>query len=283
MTSALETPSMTKPHAVIPHTDPAFGRVLNAVEGRMPVWNESLEQMLLEHSFLIFRGVQLESSEDLLAYGKHAGTPLTYAFGQIFELKAASVKDGKTQLSDRAMSIHQDSVLPVEFADIIMMYVWSIPSQGGESLLCDNRKFLSLLQQRDPALYDFFIHAQVQYKNHTGNYYAGEEIDWVEKPTMRGHPLLDCTMPFFALHPLGDPHCNFSARFAGLSQADSDAKMQQLDTLMRDPEVMIEHQMQQGDFIIFDNLLISHGRNGFTNLEQAAQERHVSRVQIARL
>ncbi|NRR33511.1 TauD/TfdA family dioxygenase [Oxalobacteraceae bacterium] len=277
MTTVMDRPPQDGAAAALT-TDPGFGRIRQAPAGRLPAWNDALHRELLEHSWLIYRGVELRNSEELLNYGSAAGEPLTYAFGQIFELKAAGTKDGKTQLSDRAMSIHQDSVLPEEFADLVMMYVWSAPATGGESLLCDNRKFLTLLEQRDPELYAFFIHARVLYKNHTGNYYAGTDmVDWINKPTMRKHPLLGTMTPFFAFNPLGDPDCNFTARFEGLSIEDSDDKMRRLDALMRSPEVMVQHVLHPGDVIIFDNLLVSHGRNAFNTV---GQPRHLSRVQI---
>jgi alpha-ketoglutarate-dependent taurine dioxygenase len=282
MSAVFNTP-VDKEHALrrAGNAAESFGLIGTATGGRPPEWNEALHRQLLDHGYLIFRGVDLKSSNELLEFGKCAGEPLTYAFGQVFELKAQASPDGKTQLSDRAMSIHQDSVLPEAFADIVMMYVWSSPTRGGESLLCDNRRFLELMQERDPELHDFFVQARALYQNHTGNYYNDKGVElanWINKPTLRKHPILHTAMPYFALDPFDDPHCNFTARFDQLSAADSEDRMRRIDAIMRDPEVMHEHALQVGDLIIFDNLLVSHGRNGFVD---GTQMRHVSRVQIS--
>jgi alpha-ketoglutarate-dependent taurine dioxygenase len=175
------------------------------------------------------------------------------------------------------MCIHQDSVLPDVFADIVIMYCWAAPASGGESLLCDNRRFLSLLREQRPDLHDFFTTARIRYKNHTPNYYATDKVDqWIEKPTLRLHPLLQQPMVYFAFNDVADEHRNFTAVFADLTEQESDAKMAELGAFMRSPEVMIEHQLRAGDLIMFDNLLISHGRNAFP----ADESRLLSRVQI---
>lgn len=234
----------------------------------------------MKHSYLIFRNVELQHPDQLGEYGRTIGDPLEYAFGKIFELKdMGKTPNGRTQLSNRAMSIHQDSVLPTAFADIIVMYCWSSPRSGGEALICDNRKFIDILRTRHPALYEFFTTTRVKYLNHTEDYYADKNVagDWIVKPTVKNHPVLDITLPYFAFNDFNDPLRNFTAVFDGLSVEASDQIMRELDAIMRSPEVLATHLIQPGDILIYDNLLVSHGRNAFDNTNEP---RHLSRVQV---
>lgn len=260
--------------------DPDFGHVFDAEGKAIPKWSEEFHRLLLKHSFLVVRNVELQHPDQLGEYGRTMGEPLRYAFGKIFELKdMGSTPNGRTQLSNRAMSIHQDSVLPAAFADVIMMYCWSAPRTGGEALICDNRKFMAVLRSRFPDLHEFFINTLVKYKNHTDDYYSDKGVaqDWIVKPTVRKHPLLDITLPYFALNDFNDPLRNFTAMFDKLSEEESDQKMRQLDAIMRSPEVMVTYAIQPGDVLIYDNLLVSHGRNAFDN---TGEPRHLSRVQV---
>jgi len=256
-----------------------FGLIINntSSDGSIPDWKIEFHQKLLNHSYIVFRNVTFDNTEEMIEFSKTIGDTVEYAFGKVLDIKNEG-KGKQTQLSNRAMCIHQDSVLPDAFADIIMLYCRASPKKGGESLLCDNRKFLEILKNEDQELYDFFVNTKVKYMNHTPEYYSGDfdDNEWIIKNSMRKHGVLNIDMPYFAFNDFRDPLRNFTAIFDGLSEEQSDSYMQRLDNIIRREDVMVEHNLEVGDLIIVDNSLVSHGRNGYPESEY----RQLSRVQI---
>jgi alpha-ketoglutarate-dependent taurine dioxygenase len=220
----------------------------------------------------------LPGSFDIVGFARAIGPSLEYAFGETLTIQDRG-EGAESQFSNRAMCLHQDSVLTERPAVIVVLWCEAAPAakQGGESVMCHNRRFMTVLKRTDPKLYEMFCTTTVIYRSHTKQYYKNNiEGQDILRPAVRNHPITGELLPFFAFNDPDDPRPNYTSRFDGMTQAESDKAMSALDAIMRSKEVMNEYVWMPRDLMLIDNFLITHGRNAY----ERGATRVLKRVQV---
>ena len=224
----------------------------------IPVFNTDFSNLLYESGFVVLRNFGVKEKE-VLDWFLSLAEPVNYSFGNILSMQP-KVNSSESQFSYKAMSIHQDTIInDSKKANLLSFYCVDAPSKGGESLLCNNRMFLKKI---DKELYSTLKNSTIYYKaNNKTDYYKGNG-EAIQKPIIN-HPSTGEEILFIGLNDSSDMERNFISYFKDMSYDKSENLMKKIDICFRTPDVMYEHIWKNGDILLLDNFLVSHGRNSF--------------------
>lgn len=223
----------------------------------IPEFNTDFLNLLYESGFIILRNFEVKEKQ-VLDWFLNLAEPINYSFGNVLSMQP-KVNSSESQFSNKAMSIHQDTIInDSKKANLLSFYCVDAPSKGGESLLCSNRMFLKSI---DKQLYNTLKNSTIFYKANKTDYYKGNG-EATQKPIVN-HPSTGEEILFMGLNDSSDIERNFISYFEDMSYDRSENLMKEIDVYFRKPEVMYQHVWKNGDILLLDNFLVSHGRNSF--------------------
>jgi alpha-ketoglutarate-dependent taurine dioxygenase len=123
-------------------------------------------------------------------------------------------------------------------------------------VLVDNSEVVRLLTEEQRLELSSSL---VAYSAREAKYYSGDQT--VTHSPLTKHPLLDVDTLFIGLNASDDPALNFHSYFVGLNDVESGRRMKWLSDLFAATSRRYEHVWQEGDVLLIDNFLVSHGRN----------------------
>ena len=246
-----------------------FGLVLRPEDIKDPnhPFPEDLAALVKRHTFLLIRGVEI-SDEQFFAMTERLGPPLQYAFGKVLNMEAR--RDAtESQFSHARMALHQDAILNKNTNAAFLTIKCKVAPKrgGGETLFTNNRRFLEIAPA---ALIEQLRSVTIRYRSMAQGYYDGDggASGLIEQKAIVPHPRTGEEVLYIGLDDPDDPRRNYQATVVGYSEAESRRFMDEIDRVLRDPEVMYTHAWQEGDVIIWDNFLACHGRNPFHKDDQ---------------
>ena len=228
---------------------------------------EAIRRAWLERGVLLLRGQELSPENQLrftahfgefqLAYSPHRnGTKVNY-------LGKGIAPDGVAgSYGDGVFDFHQDGVYREKPTKVTFLYSLAIPSTGG------NTKFASTYAAFDalePELRERCIGLDLL---HT---YAKPKKDDPDRVESYTHPLVVAHAE--TGRPLLMVDRAMSTSILGLSQAESDALLEHLCTVLERPAHVYEHRWRVGDLVMWDNLATAHARTDYNSDEPRMMQR----------
>jgi taurine dioxygenase len=267
---------------------PAIGAEIRGVDmsGRIGEATFSIiHQAWLDHGVLLFRGQSLDA-EQQRAFVSLFGTigvrsaALPHKRPRAFEgpdynadamLVSNIRKDGKPigVLPDGEMWFHHDMCYSPTPNRASFLYSIEIPSHGGETHFA--------------SMYAAFERLPARLKARIEGRRVLQAFDEVQdaRLDLARIPLEDVKhawQPLVIRHPETGRKALYvnrlmSHRIEGLSEAESDALLEELFTYGEDPAVRYEHVWKVGDLVMWDNLCSMHARTDFPRTERRLMRR----------
>jgi alpha-ketoglutarate-dependent taurine dioxygenase len=239
------------------------------------------------HSVLLFRGQKL-SDDDLLDFGRRFGEldpppnqergrqsppgyPDIYVVSNVLDQKGEPI--GALGAGEAVW--HTDMSYLDLPPDASMLYSLEIPPTGGNTYFCG----MQAAWQAMPI--ELKCKVAGRRIKHDGTFNSGGYVRQGVTPTDDPHKAPGAWHPAVCIHPVsGVPALYLGRRrnsfVEGLSQADSDALLDELWRFVERPEFVYAHRWRLGDLVLWDNRSTMHRRDPFDN----AARRVMHRTQI---
>jgi taurine dioxygenase len=267
---------------------PAIGAEIRGVDisGRIGEATFSIiHQAWLDHGVLLFRGQSLDA-EQQRAFVSLFGTigvrsaALPHKRPRAFEgpdynadamLVSNIRKDGKPigVLPDGEMWFHHDMCYSPTPNRASFLYSIEIPSHGGETHFASMYAAFQRLPERLKARIEgrrvLQAFDEVQDARLDLSRIPLEDVKHAWQPLVIRHP--ETGRKALYVNRL------MSHRIEGLSEAESDALLEELFTYGEDPAVRYEHVWKVGDLVMWDNLCSMHARTDFPRTERRLMRR----------
>ncbi len=267
---------------------PAIGAEIRGVDisGRIGEATFSIiHQAWLDHGVLLFRGQSLDA-EQQRAFVSLFGTigvrsaALPHKRPRAFEgpdynadamLVSNIRKDGKPigVLPDGEMWFHHDMCYSPTPNRASFLYSIEIPSHGGETHFASMYAAFERLPERLKARIEgrrvLQAFDEVQDARLDLSRIPLEDVKHAWQPLVIRHP--ETGRKALYVNRL------MSHRIEGLSEAESDALLEELFTYGEDPAVRYEHVWKVGDLVMWDNLCSMHARTDFPRTERRLMRR----------
>jgi taurine dioxygenase len=246
-----------------------------------------IEDAWHRYSVLLFRGQKL-SDDDLLTFSRRFGEldpppiqehgrqsppgyPDVYVVSNVLDEKGAPI--GALGAGEAVW--HTDMSYLDLPPDASMLYSLEIPPTGGNTYFCG----MQAAWQAMPA--ELKRKVAGRRIKHDGTFNSGGYVRQGVTPTDDPHKAPGAWHPAVCMHPVtGVPALYLGRRrnsyVEGLSQADSDALLDELWRFVERPEFVYAHRWRLGDLVLWDNRSTMHRRDPFDN----AARRVMHRTQI---
>jgi L-tyrosine isonitrile desaturase/decarboxylase len=224
------------------------------------------------YGLLLFRGYDLLTDEDYIAFGERYGPLLQWEFGKILELKIQP-KPANHIFTAGRVELHWDGA----FVDnkphynVFQCLQGCAAGAGGQTLFVDTRKVLATAGVELAGWRNISIEYAMEKKAHYGGtirspliaknpYSGGEVIRYIE-----------------AFNEDSDELNPMQVRVENHSSEMSDRFLREFTARLYRDDVMYRHTWQNGDFLIADNACLLHGRSRFNTAEVT---RYIKRINI---
>ena len=279
MSLAMETQSLT-----IKPLSSALGAEVTGIDLRMPL-DEAVANAIRaafdRQIVLCIRNQDLSEEDQVRAagyFGKvHVRRRENYVrdpggkFDTPFMLVSNIVEDGKPigVFGDGEMWFHHDTSYYPEPHRATLLYAMRLPSWGGST--CFSNMY-SAYDNIPRPLRDK-LEGRTVLQVHDYKRRERLDLDKIDLDAVRHFE-----QPIFITHPATGRKALYisrlmSARITGLSEAESDAALDQLFDISEDPAIVYEHAWRLGDLVIWDNWASIHARKDFPRDEPRLMRR----------
>lgn len=233
----------------------------------------AIHRAWLDHQVLVFPR-QTMTEEDQIRFTRHWGEmPVRSRYAgrreegrrahQSIMLVSNIREDGVPigSLPDGEMMFHSDGSYDEHPYRYTMLYAVEVPSAGGNTLFANMYKAYETLPD---ALKRRVANARAQH-----GYYAGRHVTDEIKATLAIGPSSDSWVhPVLTAHEETGRPVLFVSRLltrgiVGLTEAESDALLDELLAHTEQTSLIYEHVWTPGDFVIWDNRCVNHARTDF--------------------
>jgi taurine dioxygenase len=246
------------------------GAEVNGVDLREPLSAAevaTIRRAWLERGVLVFRGQEL-SPENQLRFTAHFGEfQLAYSphrqGAKVNYLGKGIAPDGVAgSYGDGVFDFHQDGVYREKPTKVTFLYSLSIPSSGGNTKFASTYAAFDALapELRERCIGYDLLHAYAKPKKDDPNRVESYTHPLVVAHAETGRPLLMVDRAM-------------STRIVGLPQAESDALLEQLCSVLETPKHVYEHLWHVGDLVMWDNLATAHARTDYNSDEPRMMQR----------
>jgi taurine dioxygenase len=250
----------------------ACGAEIRGLDLREPLSESEaqvIRQALLDHLVIYFRG-QLINEQQQVDFTRHFGTPVEHVREQrdrpVKEIFIISNVQENGQpigaLGNDEISYHSDLSYMLKPGKISTLFAVEIPSVGGETEWVN---CYTIYEALEPELKARLKGLRAVHRHYIESQNPKELID---HPVVRRHPETGRPSLFVSPH--------FTKKILGLSAAESDALLAELNTFVHQPRFAYRHNWRVGDLLVWDNRASMHRREPFP----ATERRIMKRTQI---
>ena len=230
-----------------------------------------LDQLLSAHGVLLFRK-QLLSEKDLIRFAAGFGELETtvYTKGvspvnkQVIYISNLKYPDGSNVglLGDQEVDWHSDQTYRARPATGAMLYGVEVPATSGRTCWANQYLAYELLPAELKAAIDGKA-GVFSYAKRLEVFYGKDQKNDADLTKRASEVAIH---PIVLTHPVSGRKSLYAdpvtvAEIQGLSRAESDAILGQLNKACSVPEVIYEHHWQQGDLVFWDNACTLHRRD----------------------
>src|SRR5438477_11398449 len=270
---------------------PAVGAEISGIDlrGLSDADFAAIERAWTTHSMILLRNQKL-GDDDLLSFSRRFGEldpPPNQERGRISPPGYPDVYVVSNVLDEKGEPIgalgageatwHTDMSYLDLPPDASMLYALEIPASGGDTYFCGMQAAWAAL----PAA----LQAKLRGRRikHDGTFNSGGYLRQGVTATEDPHRAPGAWHPAVCAHPVtGVPALYLGRRrnsyVEGLSQAESDALLDELWSFVDSPQFIYEHHWRIGDLVVWDNRTTMHRRDPSDN----ASRRVIHRTQIKR-
>jgi taurine dioxygenase len=272
---------------------PFIGAEVRDIDISHPIAADDLaviRQAWLDHCVLLFRGQTLDANQQrafVRDFGELGGRkvrvePQNYrkpeeaSAGPDYNAEAMLVsnirEDGKPigVLPDGEMWFHHDMCYSPQPNRASFLYSIEVPSWGGDTMFANMYEAYARLPQKlkDRIEGRTVLQAFDEYQD--------RRIDLSEKPLSQ---VPHCIQPIVIRHPETGRRAIYvnrlmSHRIEGLTDAESDALLEELFAYTEDEAIRYQHVWRPGDLLMWDNLCSTHARTDFPRDERRLMRRY---------
>lgn len=232
----------------------------------------AMVDMLNEHKAVVMRGFPELSPEDFIAYAKRYGPLLKWEFGEILNLKIEKKPPNHLFGSGR-VEMHWDGAYLTEVPrfSVFQCLESSSCENDGETLFTDTIKFLEKASIVDRKKWE---ETTISYRTQKAAHYSGA----VTVPLVGVHPCTGKGNVRF-IEPYNEDNMDVNpvhVSIDGMESAAQEAFLKNFTKKLYAPDFMYRHRWKKGDFLIYDNNALLHGRSKI----KENVSRHLQRIHI---
>lgn len=250
-----------------------FGVILTSNEPGRSVVDIAVEELVAQveqHKAVVLRGFESLSSEQFIAHAKRFGPLLQWEFGELLNLRIEKQPLNHLFSSGR-VEMHWDGAYLTEVPrfSLFQCLQASNDNDGGETLFTDTTKMLALATPDERAAWD---DATISYSTAKAAHYSGA----VTVPLVSNHKG-KATVRF--IEPFNEDNLEVNpvhVEVLGVAQEQQESFLRAVIAHIYSPQCMYRHRWQRGDFLIYDNNVLLHGRSKV----QGNIERHLQRIHV---
>jgi alpha-ketoglutarate-dependent taurine dioxygenase len=253
-----------------------FGAIVCAtnISNLLELPSEDIEKLFEDFHLLVFREFDALPQEDMMKFSEQFGHLLKWDFGYVFDLQIHK-KPKNHIFREGRLELHWDgSYLGPEKTPRFSFFqcVEGNDFEGGETIFCDSIKAYG---DSDDALKNSFKNTNITYKTEQKAHFGGT-LKWplVSKMVGGDRPVIRYMEAFNEDNEDINP---IDVSVDGMDKSDSDAFLRQLNSHLYKPKYLYEHRWTKGEFLMFNNNALLHGRNSF---QSAEDKRRIQRVHI---
>jgi alpha-ketoglutarate-dependent taurine dioxygenase len=245
-----------------------FGLLLEAVQqpchlGEIPA--DELAALVERHKAVVLRGFSALSEEEFIGHARRFGPLLRWEFGELLNLRIVKQPPNHLFGSGR-VEMHWDGAYLTEVPRFSLFQCLHADHEegGGETLFTDAARMLELASPQQRAAWE---RAVVSYSTDKAAHYSGAvTVPLVSPHRGTGAPTVRFIEPFNEDNLEVNP---VAVEVQGLPGEEQESFLRQVIDVMYDPRCMYRHRWHSGDFLMYDNHALLHGR--------AKMERNVAR------
>lgn len=209
-----------------------------------------------KHRLVVLRGFAPLSSDGLMDFARRFGPLLRWEFGEVLNLKVEENPQNHLFRGGR-VEMHWDGAYLTEVPPYsLFQCLHSSQTQpGGETLFTHTPRVVENLDDAELARWSA---ARIRYSTAKAAHYCGD----VTVPLIGRHPRTGEPVVRF-IEPYNEDNLDINpvqVHVEGLSEAEQEPFLRRVIGHIYAPEVMYRHAWQSGDFLIYDNLALLHGR-----------------------
>lgn len=252
-----------------------FGLALQAPEplmslDRLPV--PVVHEYLREHRLLVLRGFAPLSEAGMRACARRFGPLLEWEFGEILNLRVEK-RPANHIFSSGRVEMHWDGAYLTEVPRYSLFQCLHSDQQeeGGETLFTDAVRLLQLASASERQQW---ASLQLSYRTSKAAHYSGS----VTVPLVGRHPFTGLPVVRF-IEPFNEDNLEVNpvhVHVLGMDGAAEERFLREFTQRLYAPEVMYRHRWQTGDFLMYDNHALLHGRARMRgNISRHLQRGHI--------
>lgn len=261
--------------SIVYHEIEPFGLMLQAGANGYSMFDiapEEIERLLAENRLLLFRGFKSMTETELIEYSRQFGPLKMWEFGELLNLRVEDAPKNHLFTPGR-VELHWDGayIPEVPKMSVFQCIHSSSDVSGGQTLFLDTVK---LLQEAEPVERDCWLAVNINYGTDKVAHFGGQ----VTVPLVGEHPYTgETNIRYIEAYNEDNADINpIRISVVGMDETDQQVFLHNLNKRLYADEYMYRHEWQTGDFLIFDNHALLHGRAKI----RGNLSRHVQRIHV---
>lgn len=233
---------------------------------------EVLIALVEQHKAVVLRGFAPFAQDEFIGHARKFGPLLRWEFGELLNLRIEK-KPSNHLFGSGRVEMHWDGAYLTEVPRFSLFQCLQADhaEDGGETLFTDTERMLSIASAQERAAWSA---ATIDYSTDKAAHYSGAvTVPLVGRHRDSGAPSIRFIEPFNEDNLEVNP---VRVQVQGLPDNEQEAFLRSVIARMYDPRCMYRHRWQQGDFLIYDNHALLHGRSKIDgNIARHLQRIHV--------
>lgn len=208
------------------------------------------------HKLVVMRGFATLGAHELMAFARRFGPLLKWEFGEVLHLQVEDKPQNHLFRGGR-VEMHWDGAYLTEVPPYsLFQCLHSSPTaSGGETLFTHTGRVLDRL---DDELRARWCEARIRYTTAKAAHYCGDvTVPLIQRHLRTGEAVIRFIEPYnednLDINPV-------QVEVEGLPQEAQEPFLREVIRRIYDPAVMLRHAWRTGDFLLYDNQALLHGR-----------------------
>jgi len=252
-----------------------FGLLIESDDAQRPVTAipaDELAALVEQHKAVVMRGFAPLAPEGFIAHARRFGPLLRWEFGELLNLRIEKQPPNHLFGSGR-VEMHWDGAYLTEVPRFSLFQCLHADHAegGGETLFTDTSRMVALATPAERAVWE---QTRISYSTRKAAHYSGA----VTVPLLGSHRDTGAPTVRF-IEPYNEDNLELNPVQVTVQGLDADLQepfLRSVIARMYDPRCMYRHRWQQGDFLIYDNHALLHGRAKI----EGNIARHLQRIHV---
>ena len=251
-----------------------FGVMVRPIQGTSlsDIPSADIVDLVAQHKLVVMRGFTGTDEAGMIDLARRFGPLLRWEFGEVLNLKTVERPQNHLFRNGR-VEMHWDGAYLTEVPPYSLFQCLhsSQSAAGGETLFTHTPRVVEHLDKETLARWSS---ARLRYSTAKAAHYSGD----VTVPLLGKHPRTGEPVIRF-IEPYNEDNADINpvdVHVEGLADSAQEAFLRDVIARIYAPDVMYRHAWTSGDFLIYDNRALLHGRASL----QGNAQRHLQRIHI---